>query len=89
LQAEFVDRFSQEFCLPDFSCANVHIVYLLHKLSVFTIIRQQLLSDEEEAIWLYERISGDGQLDETERRLLHVLKSKAKTFPKILQALLN
>lgn len=45
--------------------------------------------DEEEAIWLYERISGDGQLDETERRLLHVLKSKAKTFPKILQALLN
>ena len=45
--------------------------------------------DAEEVEWLFNRINGDGQIDEIEKNLLINLKNKAKTFPEKLQALLN
>ena len=44
--------------------------------------------DDEEAKWLFDQFSGDGQLDELEKKLLFELKAKAKNFPSILQTLL-
>ncbi len=44
--------------------------------------------DEQEAKWLYDNIKGDGQIDETERKLLNHLKSKSNNFPEILEGLL-
>jgi uncharacterized tellurite resistance protein B-like protein len=40
--------------------------------------------DEKETQWLLVKIQGDGQLDETEKALLANLKSKAKSFPSVL-----
>ncbi|GHV72614.1 hypothetical protein FACS1894201_02870 [Bacteroidia bacterium] len=40
--------------------------------------------EEDEAQWLLAKIQGDGQLDKTEKALLANLKSKAKSFPSIL-----
>ncbi|GHT70502.1 hypothetical protein AGMMS50239_38970 [Bacteroidia bacterium] len=40
--------------------------------------------DDEEALWLLNKILKDGQLDKTEKALLNNLKSVAKNFPKIL-----
>lgn len=45
--------------------------------------------DEAEARWLYERMKGDGVIDETERKLLLYLKKKAKSLPSILESLLS
>ncbi len=45
--------------------------------------------DEEEAIWLFDKINGDGEIDETEKRLLLNIKSKAKSFPSNLESLLK
>lgn len=42
--------------------------------------------DENEALWLIEKIQGDGKLDEIETALLKNLKAKAKKMP---QSLLN
>lgn len=44
--------------------------------------------DDEEANYLYNQITGDGQVDETERALLENLKAKSKNFPEILASLL-
>ena len=44
--------------------------------------------DEEEAQWLYDKLSSDGQIDDLEKSLLHNLKSKAKGFPEVLSQLL-
>ena len=45
--------------------------------------------DEEEVKMLSEKISGDGQVDETGKALLLNLKAKAKNFPAALEALLK
>lgn len=45
--------------------------------------------DEEEAIWLIEKIQGDGKLDEIELRLLNNLKAKSKRFPEALLKLMK
>ena len=42
--------------------------------------------DEDEVIWLIEKLQGDGKLDEIETALLNNLKTKAKKIP---QSLLN
>lgn len=44
--------------------------------------------DEQEAKWLYDKIKGDGQIDDTERELLNNLKAKSNNFPEILEGLL-
>lgn len=44
--------------------------------------------DDEEAEYLYNKIKGDGQVDEIERALLLNLKTKSKNFPAILSTLL-
>ena len=44
--------------------------------------------DDEEAKYLYEKIKGDGQVDELERALLENLKAKSNNFPEILASLL-
>lgn len=44
--------------------------------------------DENEALYLYNQIKGDGQIDETERALLENLKKKSKNFPELLASLL-
>ncbi|TZF83903.1 TerB family tellurite resistance protein [Pedobacter sp. BS3] len=44
--------------------------------------------DEQEAKWLYDKIKGDGQIDDTERELLNYLKAKSNNFPEILEGLL-
>lgn len=44
--------------------------------------------DEEETEWLYNKIKGDGNIDETEKDLLLTLKSRAKMFPSRLEELL-
>lgn len=45
--------------------------------------------DPEEEMWLISKISGDGQVDDTEKDLLIALKENAKHFPRALQDLLN
>lgn len=45
--------------------------------------------DADEAAWLFEKINGDGMIDELERRLLLNLKSKVKSFPSKLESLLS
>ena len=40
--------------------------------------------DETEAAWLVEKIGGDGQVDDLEKKLLASLKEKAKSFPSSL-----
>lgn len=45
--------------------------------------------DEEEAEWLFEKIKGDGQIDEIEKKLLDNLKANAKSFPANLESLLK
>lgn len=45
--------------------------------------------DKEEAEWLLEKISGDGQIDSIEKNLLLNLKNKAKSFPSNLESLLK
>lgn len=45
--------------------------------------------DEYEAMYLYEHIKSDGQVDEIELALLENLKSKSKNFPDILASLLQ
>ena len=45
--------------------------------------------DDDEAAWLIGKIQGDGQVDETERKLLEVICAKAKSAPDSLRALLN
>ncbi len=44
--------------------------------------------DAEEAEWLYNKIKGDGQIDEVEKALLLNIKAKAVSFPAILEELL-
>lgn len=44
--------------------------------------------DETESDWLYNKITGDGQIDAVEKELLLHLKSKAKNFPTKLEELL-
>lgn len=44
--------------------------------------------DEKETEWLYNKIKGDGTIDETEKELLLALKSRAKMFPSRLEELL-
>ncbi|MBQ5857100.1 MAG: hypothetical protein IIW55_07290 [Bacteroidales bacterium] len=44
--------------------------------------------DEKETEWLYNKIKGDGTIDETEKELLLTLKSRAKIFPSRLEELL-
>ncbi len=45
--------------------------------------------DAEEASWLVAKIGADGQVDGVEKKLLSALKSKAKSFPANLDALLK
>lgn len=45
--------------------------------------------DDEESIWLFEKVVSDGELDDIEKRLLNTLKEKAKNFPQKLEALLG
>ncbi len=44
--------------------------------------------DEKETEWLYNKIKGDGTIDEMEKELLLTLKSRAKRFPSRLEELL-
>lgn len=44
--------------------------------------------DHDEAIWLQNKLSADGQIDETEKALLLNLKNKAKSMPDSLAKLL-
>ena len=44
--------------------------------------------DENEAMYIYNQIKGDGQIDDIEKALLKNLKSKSKNFPSILAELL-
>lgn len=45
--------------------------------------------DKEESEWLLKKIQGDGQIDETEKKLLVALKAKSSSFPQELNNLLN
>ena len=45
--------------------------------------------DIDEAEWLYNKIKGDGQIDETEKNLLLNLKKQSKNFPSNLESLLK
>jgi uncharacterized membrane protein YebE (DUF533 family) len=45
--------------------------------------------DADEAEWLFEKINGDGMIDELERTLLLNLKSKVKSFPSKLESLFS
>lgn len=45
--------------------------------------------DLEEGEWLFEKINGDGQIDEIEKNLLINIKCKAKSFPSNLESLLK
>lgn len=45
--------------------------------------------DIDEAEWLYNKIKGDGQIDETEKSLLLNLKKQSKNFPSNLESLLK
>lgn len=45
--------------------------------------------DADEAEWLYNKIKGDGQIDETEKNLLLSLKKQSKNFPTNLESLLK
>lgn len=40
--------------------------------------------DQDEAIWLEEKLTSDGQIDEVEKSLLVNLKNKAKSMPESL-----
>lgn len=44
--------------------------------------------DNDEANWLYDKISDDGKIDDIEKRLLQNLKIKAKNFPSKLDSLI-
>ena len=44
--------------------------------------------DDDEAEYLYNKIKGDGQVDEIEKALLENIKSKSKNFPALLADLL-
>jgi len=44
--------------------------------------------DNKEAEWLYNKIKGDGQIDNIEKNLLLSLKNSAKNFPDNLASLL-
>lgn len=45
--------------------------------------------DTEEAEWLYNKIKGDGQIDDIEKNLLNNLKQNAKSFPANLESLMK
>ncbi|MDO4460876.1 MAG: TerB family tellurite resistance protein [Bacteroidia bacterium] len=45
--------------------------------------------DDDEAAWLVTKIGADGQVDGVEKELLSAIKSKAKSFPASLDALLK
>lgn len=45
--------------------------------------------DDDECKWLLDKIMGDGQIDDLEKRLLKELKSKATSFPSALENLLK
>ncbi len=45
--------------------------------------------DTVEAEWLYNKIKGDGQIDDIEKALLNKLKENAKSFPDKLESLLK
>jgi hypothetical protein len=42
--------------------------------------------DEEESKWLIQKLEGDGEIDDNERKLLALLKSKATSLPDALKA---
>jgi hypothetical protein len=44
--------------------------------------------DDDEATWLFDKINGDGQIDEIEKQLLLNLKSKVDTLQSNLESLL-
>jgi hypothetical protein len=44
--------------------------------------------DSDEAEWLFNKVQGDGQVDDIEKKLLLNLKEKAKSFPSLLEELL-
>lgn len=44
--------------------------------------------DDEEAEWLVKHVQGDGQIDEIERAILDIIKSKAHKISPKLQSLL-
>ena len=44
--------------------------------------------DDDEAEYLYNKISGDGHVDGVEKALLLNLKAKSKNFPTLLASLL-
>lgn len=45
--------------------------------------------DADEADWLYNKIKGDGQIDDIEKNLLLHLKQMSKSFPSNLESLLK
>lgn len=45
--------------------------------------------DSKEAQWLFEKVKGDGQIDDIEKTLLENLKNKSKSFPSNLESLLK
>jgi hypothetical protein len=45
--------------------------------------------DAEETEWLYNRINSDGVIDDIEKKLLLNLKRNSKSFPSILESLIN
>jgi len=45
--------------------------------------------DEDECAWLIDKVEGDGQVDDLEKKLLLALKAKAKSFPNSLENLLK
>jgi|TARA_B110000240_G_C13339790_1_gene384995 hypothetical protein len=44
--------------------------------------------DDDEATWLFDKINGDGQIDEIEKQLLLNIKSKVDTLQSNLESLL-
>ena len=44
--------------------------------------------DDDEAKYLYDKIKGDGQIDDIEKALLENIKAKSKNFPSLLAELL-
>ena len=45
--------------------------------------------DDDEAQYLYDKIKGDGQIDDIEKALLENIKAKSKNFPALLAELLQ
>lgn len=44
--------------------------------------------DDDEAQYLYDKIKGDGHIDDIEKALLENIKAKSKNFPSLLAELL-